>query len=526
MSATSAAAGVQERSENSSPERATHPDWRLVAGFAAATILIHFLTNGAYGYFRDELYFIACGRHLAWGYVDLPPMVALVAWFEHTLMGDSLFALRLFPALAGGATVALAGILAWELGGGRFAQALAMLAALVAPIYLVLGTILTMNAFDPIFWMGCVWALIRLIKSGNPRWWLMFGASAGLGLENKESMLFLGFALIVGMALVPERRLMMTRWLLLGGALAMLIFLPTLIWQAAHHFPMLEELSNVKGSNKNASLGWLGFLGDEALIMLPPSLPIWVAGLYYFLIAERGRKFRAIGISYFVLYAAYVMLKGKIYYIAPFFPVLFAAGAVQLESIKARGWRPLVRYALPALVLITGMILAPMALPMLPIETFIRYQRLIGINGVRTETRKTTDLPQTYADMFGWPEMTVAVAKVYDDLPPVERSQTAIFGSNYGEAAAIDFFGPRYGLPNAVSGHMSYYTWGPGEHPANVLIVIGSREDELKRVFGSVEQVATVGTQYSMPDEHQPIFVCRDPKIALKDAWPLTKKFQ
>ena len=216
MASASAVPDAQRRSDSASRRQ----DWRLVGGFAALAILIHFLTNGAYGYFRDELYFIACGNHLAWGYVDLPPMVALVARLSHAMMGDSLFAVRFFPALAGGATVALAGILACELGGEQFAQALAMLAVLVAPIYLTLGTLLTMNAFDAIFWMGCLWALIRIIKTRDPRWWLLFGAAAGLGLENKESILFLGFALIVGLAMVPERKLMFNRWFLLGGIVA------------------------------------------------------------------------------------------------------------------------------------------------------------------------------------------------------------------------------------------------------------------------------------------------------------------
>ncbi len=501
------------------------PDWRLVVGFAALTILIHFLTNGAYGYFRDELYFIACGRHLAWGYVDLPPMVALVARLSRAAMGDSLFAIRFFPAIAGGATVAIAGILAWELGGGRFAQALAMLAAMVAPIYLALGTILTMNAFDPIFWMGCVWALIRVIKTGDPRWWLMFGASAGLGLENKESMVFLGFGIVAGLALVPERKLIFNRWFVMGGIVAVLLFMPTLIWQAMHNFPMYEELTNVKASAKNAPVTLLSFLGAQVLLLLPPSCVIWASGLYFFLVSARGRKFRAIGIAFFVISLAFVILKGKAYYIAPFFPVLLAAGAVQLESIDARGWWPAIRYALPAVIVIVGVIIAPVTIPVLPVETFIRYQRVLGMN-VRFETRKTAELPQTYADMFGWPEMAATVAKVYNSIPPNERAKTAIFASNYGEAAAIDFFGPRYGLPQAISGHMSYYLWGPRDWDGKVAIAIGVSETDLKRIFGSVDQAATLDTRYSMPDEQNPIYICRNPKLSIQHLWPLTKVYR
>ncbi|HVA84291.1 MAG TPA: glycosyltransferase family 39 protein [Candidatus Binataceae bacterium] len=501
------------------------PEWRLAAGFATLTILIHFLTNSAYGYFRDELYFIVCGGHLAWGYVDLPPMVALVARLSRATMGDSLFALRFFPAIAGGATVAMAGILAWELGGRCFAQALAMLAAVLAPIYLGLGTILTMNAFDAIFWMGCVWALIRVIKTGDPRWWLMLGASAGLGLENKESMVFLGFGIVAGLALVPERKLMFNRWFLLGGIVAVLLFMPTLVWQAMHHFPMYEGLSNVKGSTKNAPLTLLSFLDAQVLLMSPPSCVVWASGLYFFLVSARGRKFRAIGIAYLVIYVAFVILKGKAYYIAPFFPVLLAAGAVQLESIDARGWRPAIRYALPAVIVIVGVIVAPLAIPVLPVETFIRYQRVLGIN-VHFERRKTADLPQNFADMFGWPEMAATVAKVYDSMPPNERAKTAIYASNYGEAAAIDFFGPRYGLPKAISGHMSYYLWGPRNWDGKIAITIGVNEADLKQIFASLDRVATLDTQYSMPDEQVPIYICRNPRLPLAQMWPQTKLYR
>jgi hypothetical protein len=501
------------------------PEWRLVSGLATLTILIHFLTNSAYGYFRDELYFIACGDHLAWGYVDLPPMVALVARLSRATMGDSLFALRFFPAIAGGATVAMAGILAWELGGRRFAQALAMLATVLAPIYLGLGTILTMNAFDAIFWMGCVWALIRVIKTGDPRWWLMFGASAGIGLENKESMVFLGFGIVAGLALVPERKLMFNRWFLLGGIVAVLLFMPTLVWQAMHHFPMYEELTNVKGSSKNAPVTLLSFLGAQVLLMSPPSCVVWVSGLYFFLVSARGRNFRAIGIAYLVIYVAFVILKGKVYYIAPFFPVLLAAGAVELESIDARGWRPAIRYALPAVIVIVGVIVAPLAIPALPVEAFIRYQRVLGIN-VHFETRKTADLPQNFADMFGWPEMTATVAKVYDSMPPNERAKTAIYTRNYGEAAAIDFFGPRYGLPKAISGHMSYYLWGPRNWGGKIAITIGVNEADLKQIFASVDQAATLDTEYSMPDEQAPIYICRNPTLPLAQMWPQTKLYR
>ncbi len=513
------------RSENASSM--PQPDWRLLAAFSGATVLIHFLTNGAYGYFRDELYFIACGDHLSWGYVDLPPMVAAIAKFSRVTMGDSLFAIRFFPALAGGATVAFAGILTCELGGGLFAQALAMLATMTAPIFLGLDTILTMNAFDPIFWMGCAWALIRIVKGGDPRLWLYFGLSAGLGLENKESIVFYGACLLLALMLTPQREVLFNRWFLLGGMVALVIATPTAIWQAIHHFPMLEELSNVKASNKNAPLTMLSFFGGQVIQLNPFSAPIWIGGLYFFLFSQRGKRFRVFGLTYILLWIAFVLLRGKVYYIAPVYPVIFAGGAVYLESVAAGVWRPMIRYALPAIVLITGILISPNAIPVLPVDTFIRYEHALGVQVPKTETFALADLPQLYADMFGWQEMTAAVAKVYLSLPPEQRRETAIFARDYGEAGAIDFFGPRYGLPKSISGHMSYFIWGPRDTgSAQILIAINGEGDDYRRAFYSVERVAMVGTRYSMPGEHVPIYLCREPKGPLIEFWPSTKIYR
>jgi hypothetical protein len=523
MAAISAAPRMPMRNENAS---SAPLDWRIVGAFAGATILIHFLTNGAYGIFRDELYFIACGEHLSWGYVDLPPMVAAIAKFSRVTMGDSLFSIRFFPALAGGATVAIGGILAWELGGGLFAQFLAMLALMATPIFLGLDTILTMNAFDPIFWMGCAWSLIRIIKSGDPRWWLMFGLSAGLGLENKESIVFFGASLLGALMLTPQREVTFNRWFLLGGLVAVLIAMPTAIWQWIHNFPMLEELANVKATGKNAPVTLLGFFAGQILLANPFSLPIWLSGLYFFLFTERGRRFRVFGLTYLLLWITFVVLTGKVYYIAPIYPVIFAGGAAFLESVSLPIFRLIIRYALPAIVLISGILIAPNAIPVLPVDTFIRYEALIGVKAPKTETFRLTDLPQLYADMFGWDEMTAAVAKVYNSLPPDERLETAIYALDYGEAGAIDFFGPRYGLPKAVSGHMAYYLWGPPKHPFRILIAVNGGEAGYRRAFGSVERVAMVGTKYSMPDEHVPVFLCRDPKVSLSQIWPQTKIYR
>jgi hypothetical protein len=378
--------------------------------------------------------------------------------------------------------------------------------------------------------MGCAWALIRIIKSGDPRWWLMFGISAGLGLENKESMVFFGGCALLALMLTPQRQFIFNRWFLLGGLIALVLAMPTAIWQALHHFPMLEELSNVKASDKNTPLTMLSFFLGQVVQLNPFTAPVWIGGLFFFLFSARGRQFRFFGFTYILLWILFVALRGKIYYIAPMYPLLFGAGAVFLECLSRDGiWRPVIRYALPTVVLVSGVLFAPLAIPVLPVETFIHYQRVLRLSGVKapkSENIKLNDLPQIYADMFGWQEMTAAVAKVYQGLTPDQQHGAVIYASNYGEAAAIDFFGPHYGLPKAVSGHMSYYLWGPPRQPFKILIGIEGDEAGYRQAFGSVQQAATFGTKYSMPVEHGAIYLCQDPKISLSGLWPHTKVYR
>jgi len=522
---TASASGKAREPESYGGAAAPALDVRLIAAFAAGTVLVHFLFNGNYGYFRDELYFLACGDHLAWGYVDMPPMVALVARVSRALLGDSLFAIRLLPALAGGATVALTGLLARESGGRAFAQALAMLTAATAPLLLAMGSFLSMNAFDPLLWTGCAYVLVRILKGGDRRLWLAFGTIAGLGLENKESMLFFGGAIVVGLLLTPEREVLFSRWMWLGGLIAFLIFLPTLLWQAVHHFPLLEELANVKASTKNAPMGPLAFLGAQIMMAGPAAAPVWALGLYYLFFGQAGR-YRALGWAYVVMAAAFITLHGKAYYIGPIYPMLFAAGGVMIEELTARTATFGLRTAILAVLSVSALIVAPIAMPILPVEAFIKYQRMLHVEPPRTETRALAELPQLFADMFGWENMTATVARAYDSLPPNERADAAIFASNYGEAGAIDFFGPRYGLPKAISGHMSYFLWGPRNYSGKVVIAIGGNEQRYRRLFGSVEQTATIRSRYVMPDENDlPVFVLRNPKLPLNQLWPQTKLY-
>ena len=492
---------------------------------SACKLLVHLYAGRHYGYFVDELYYLACSRHLDWGYVDQPPLIAVITWLARSLLGDSLPAIRFFPAVAGAAEVALTALIARELGGKRFAQGLAAIAALVAPGFLAADSLLTMNAFEPLFWMGCAYLLIRIIKTGNPKLWIWFGMLAGVGLENKYSMLIFGAGMVVSLLLTPQRRALSSPWLWIGGALAFLIFLPNLLWNIHHHFPFLELHANIQRSGRDVPLGPLAFFAQEILTLLPLTLPIWLAGLWFYFFSKLGKPFRALGWAWVFTAAVIVTLSPRIYYLYPAFPVLFAGGSVMWEAWLARPPHQWLKLAYPALMVGAGVVLSPLVIPVLPPQMYIRYTKALHLQPPKIWAYKLGPLPQLYADQFGWEEMTATVARVYNSLPPEVRAKTAIFGQNYGQAGAIDLFGPKYGLPPAISGHQNYFYWGPREYTGESVIVMEGQQQDLERRFASVERVASVYHPYSMPYEHFDVFYCRGLKQPLREIWPQLKNW-
>jgi len=495
---------------------------KIVLLIAGAKLLFHLATAGRYGIFRDELYYLACSEHLAWGYVDQPPLIALIAWFARSVFGDSLLGLRLLPALAGAALVWLAGALAREMGGGRFAQALAALSAVCVPIYLVLHHWLTMNAFEPLIWTGCAWCVVRAIRANEPRYWLGFGVLAGIGMENKYSIAFFIVGVVTGLMLSPGRRFFRGRWMWIGGLAAFLIFLPNLLWLVRHDFPFLELMNNVRRSGRDIARGPIAFVLDQAMLVNPLLFPLWIGGLVWLLFTRAGRRYAVLGWTYLVMLILFIGLKGKNYYLAPAYPMLLAAGAVAFEQITSRRFAS----SRPAYILLTvaaSLILAPLFAPVLPVETYIRYQKALGLEPPKSENQQNGPLPQYFADEFGWEEMTRAVAKVYFSLPPSVRASTAIFANSYGEAGAIDFFGPKYGLPKAVSGHQNYWYWGARGYTGETVIVLGSDGSGDREHFATVEAAGRAEHPYSRLDEHFDIFLCRRLNVNLQTLWPEVK---
>lgn len=511
---------------------ATQPNFlnRHENGFTITFLLsvllftLHMIFNGRYGYFVDELYYVACSHHLAWGYVDQAPLIALITWFERITVGDSLHALRFLPALAAGLKVLLTGSITRELGGRVYSQALACIAVIVAPLYLGLDNLLTMNAFEPLFWMACVLIAIKIINGADQRLWLLFGLIAGIGIENKHSTLLFGFAFFVGLLLTPERRQVRQTWIWLGALLAFIVFLPNLLWEIHRHFPTVELLRNVQRSGRNVALSPISFLLQQVLIMNPASAPLWLAGLWYYFRDPKGRRFRVLGWTYVVLLLFMLVLNGRIYYLAPAYPMLFAAGSVAFQWYVERSSTQLAKIAYVVTLLLAGILLAPFGyFPILPVQKYIAYAKALHFEPPRIENHPMGPLPQLYADQFGWKEMAETVASVYNNLPIDEKERCAIFGQNYGQAGAIDFFGAKLGLPNALSGHQSYYYWGSRGYTGECMIVMDDRPERLSELFDRYEKVATVYHPYSMPYQHFDVYLCHGLHQPLEKLWPQVK---
>jgi len=511
---------------------------RMLLAFAVAKIALHLTAITRYGYFRDELYYLASTEHLAWGYVEHPPLSIALLALVRAAFGDSLIALRAVPALAGATTVVLTGLIARQLGGGRFAQGLACLSALLSPVFLGTDHSYSMNSLDLLLWTLAVWVLLHVLRSGTPRSWALLGVVLGLGLLNKISVLWLGLGLGAGLLLTPHRRSLATPGPYLAAAIAAIMFLPHVLWQQANAWPTLEFMHNAT-ARKMVAVSWGEFVTKQLMEMGPGNALVWMAGLLFALFAPHGvsraespgsigtRPWRILAWVYLAV-ALLLMIGGRsrASYLAVAYPMLLALGGVAWERVAARRpWR-WARVAVPALVAAGGVVAIPFALPVLPVEAFIRYQRTLGMTPGTEERLEVGPLPQHYADMFGWPELASLVARAYQRLTPEERSRCRVFGQNYGEAGAVDVLGRKLGLPRAMSGHNSYWLWGPGDFDGSVLIIIGGDREDNAEFFEDIEIVGQTSAPYAMPYERGlAVSIARRPKLDLRQAWPRLRHY-
>jgi hypothetical protein len=507
---------------------------RLAAVFATVKLLMQFaLTlytcHLGYGYFRDEFYYLACGHHLAWGFVDHGPIVAVQAQLGELLFGDSVFGIRVLSAFAGAVMVFLTGMLAWTIEGRRAAQALAMFTVLMSPQYIGVDGFLSMNSWEPVFWMLCALTVVMMLRGGSLRlWWTVLGLSAGVGLLNKPSMTFFLIAVLLGLLCTRARRVLWSPWTAAGIALMVLIALPNLLWQIHHHWPTLEFLRNGRDGGKNTILNPLQFFLAQFVMLGPLNILVWMAGLVALLRAKSIREGRWLGLTYVFFYVIMDAVHAKDYYLEGIYPALFAAGGIAWERRFALSRRVLEERlvafpVLEGLLLVTGLLILPMASPVLAPAAWIRYTTAMHLRTTPSETSESGPLPQFFADRFGWDEEVDSVVEAYRSLTPAEQQRVCIFGKDYGLAGAIDFIGPRKqpGLPPAISGQNSYWMWGTHGCDANVVIaVVSDSRQALETKYQSVELVGRITSPYAMPFErHRGIWILRGRRASAPFHW-------
>ena len=493
----------------SNPPSLWTSDIALLIYLALSTIVAQLLFGGRFGFHRDELATLDDARHLAWGYIAYPPVTPFFGRVSLRLFGTSLSGFRFFAAIAQAISVVLTGLIARTLGGGRGAQLLA--AAAAVPFCLVSGALMQYVAFDYLFWVLTAYFVARLLASDDPRWWLAIGTTIGLGMMAKYTMGFFVIGIVVGLLLTKTRRHLASKRLWIGVALSLLVFLPNLIWQIQHHFISLDFLRHIH----ERDIRWgrtKGFYPDQLKLTLL-AFPLCLAGLYYYLVSKAGGRFRMIGWMYIVPLVLFTVAKGRGYYLGPAYPMLYAAGSVwgeqRLRSLGRslnRVWtaaaRTLAWTALTLDILLVGAIVIPPASVNSPLWKF--------------SSKNNGDL----VEELGWPELVVTIAQIRDSLPVEERSRLGILAGNYGEAGAIDLYGPDYKLPPAISGINSFWQHGYGDPPPQTLIVIGFSRGFLDRNFAACQVAGHNPNPYHVENEetrdNPDIYLCR----GLRQTWP------
>ena len=500
-------------SDSSSFFRETRILWIL----GLALFLLHMFTNHQYGFHQDELVVLDNANNLDWGFVEYPPLVPLLARIELTLFGLSLVSARTFSALAQSMVLVLTGLMARELGGRRLTQIVAALAAAIAPIALIQGALLQYVTFDFLWSVLLAYLVIRLLKSDDPRWWIPIGVVIGLGMMTKYTMVMFVAGLVGGVLLTEARRYLWSPWLWGGAAISLLIFLPNLIWQIQHDFISLEFLASIHA--RDVAIGRAdGYLVEQFLFCSNPFfVPFWIAGLFWYFRKEAGKRYRLLGWMYIIPFLIYLITQGRSYYLAPAYPMLTAAGAVGwqgwLDRVSAQR-RRLVQSMTWAGIVIGAVMSGALALPIAPINSAL--------------WKITSEVHDTFTEQIGWPEMIETVANIYVNLPAEEKLQTGIFAGENDEAAALNLFGPRYGLPKAMSGSDTFWLRGYVNPPPKTLIVVGYSREDLAPVFEQCEVAGTVTNPYGVENDLRDppnIFVCRGLRLPLPALWQKVRRF-
>ena len=497
------------------PEHCDAPgrvNWPILLGIAAAVTLVHLLTNGRYGFHRDELQFLSDARHLDWGFVAYPPLTPFLERISLSLFGLSLVGLRLFSVLAQATAIVFTGLMAHELGGRRLAQFAAALAVALSPLPLFEGSEFQYVTFDYLWWVMIAYFTICLLKTENPRWWLAIGAVIGIGLMTKYTICFLVLALLCGFLLTRAHRLILSWWLLGGVAIALLIFLPNLVWQIRHdfitwHFLHFIHIRDVGWGRGNQFLFKQFFVCTNVY-----AAPLWIGGLICYLLSPR---YRPLAWMYLFPLAYFLAVKGVFYYLAPAYPMLIAMGAAEggrWVAALSKLWRWVVKIVFFQGIVVSGAYGCALALPLAASGPLMHF---------------ALDTNDAFREEIGWPELVKTVAGIRDSLPHEQQASVGVLVGNYGEQGAIEMLGPAYNLPLPISMTNSAWLRGYPSPPPTTLIVLGFTREEADRAFMSCRLAGHNGNSEGVKNEesqyHPDIFVCGGPRLPWPEFW---KKYQ
>jgi len=489
----------------------------LIGIFITAKFLLHLFTNTIYGFHRDELLYMALGDHLMWGFQEVPPSIAVFAKLSGFIFSDTLAGYRFFPAVTGAATVGLALLSVRILGGKQLAILITGITLLLSPLFLRMNTLFQPVTFDVFYWTLILWLVLRVVNaSAKPSDWIWLGVAFGLGMLNKYSIPFIAIPVALGLILTPNRFLLKSRWPWISIGIALLVWLPNLIWQIKNQFPVFDHMAELR-SNQLVHVSALDFISGQVLLSLFVGL-LFIPGLIWLI---RSKEFRILAWIYGFSLLLFVLLSGKSYYLAGIYPILIAAGGVWFESWTASGkkWK----VSLFGLLCLLNLPLVPYGLPLLPVDTMKSYSAFMAENAAMTpplvwEDDTVHDLPQDYADMFGWEEQVRSVTTVYYNLPDSIRNETVIMTSNYGQAGALAHFGEVYNLPYPVSIASSFYFFGPGNLPGKYIIAVGYDKEDIEHFFAEME-LKRIHTSSVARESRVEIWLCKNPKVTLQEAW-------
>ena len=492
----------------------------LILFFTFLKLALHFLANSNFGFHRDELLYMALGEHLDWGFKEVPPFVAGISWLTVHIFGDSLFATRLFPTLFGALIVFFTGLIVLNMGGKRLAISIACMATILSPAFLASQYLLQPVIFDQFFWTLTAYLFIRYIQTRNINNVYYLGISTGFGMLNKYTMALLALALVIGLFVSPQRKLLLNKAWLIAAAIAFIIFLPNLIWQITNGLPIIKHMKELKESqlDNNDSTDFI----LQQLLIHAGGLFIWLGGLIYLFVSRNNKQYRFLATAFFITMILLIVLKGKVYYGFGAYPMLFAAGGIAFYELLKR-LKPILKYAIVAFIFIPNLLFLPIAVPILPLSSSLKFFAFIADNlnirfPLKWEDQKEHATTQDYADMLGWDELAEKVSKAYHQIPANERATATIFASNYGQAGAIDHYRKKYNLPPVVCLNSSYALWAPPSIPSTHFVYVNDEyPDDLLPYFKTIRKIGEVENPYAR-EKGTAIFLLSYPE---KDLMPL-----